>query len=330
MPTISLDAVEAATRVALTRHGTPEPIAHSVATAVREAEATGNLICGLSYVESYCQQIGSGRLKPDADPVLTRPKPGAVLVDAGLGFAQPAFDLGLPQAVSAAQENGIATLAIRRSHTCTSLGYFTRQIARAGLIGIGFTNASAIVAPPGGAKRVLGTNPLAMSVPDGQGGLYMHLDQATSAVALGTVAKAAAKGEPIPEGWAVDEQGNPTTDAATGLQGALMSAGGYRGWGFGLIVETLAAAVTGSALSVDTVGLKKPDGAPHELGQFYILLDAQVFAGDLFGQRMDRLSEVVTDQPGCRIPGAAKTMADPVTVDDKLWQTVCALGESGG
>lgn len=325
MPEITLDQIEKVTVAALTRHGCPEPAARSVARAVREAEATGNLICGLSYVESYCQQIGTGRLRPEATPVLHHDRPGAVVVDAGLGFAQPAFDLGLPPAVAAARGAGISCLAVRRSHTCTSLGHFTRRIAQEGLLGLGFTNASAIVAPPGGARRILGTNPLAFSVPDGRGGLAMHMDQATSAVALGTVARHAATGEPIPDSWAVDAEGAPTTDAAAALKGALMSAGGYRGWGIGLMVEVFAAALTNSALSVDTPGLKAPEGPPHELGQFYILIDPGLVSLDGFASRMSRLSEAVAEVPGARIPGSHPVHADPVTVADALWDKVRGL-----
>ena len=133
----------------------------------------------------------------------------------------------------------------------TSLGYFTQQIAQAGCIGIGFTNATPIVAAPGGKTRVIGTNPIAFSVPDGAGGVAMQFDQSTTAVALGKITMAKAAGERIPEGWAVDADGNPTTDPEAALAGSLVSSGGAKGWGFGLMAELLAAGLTGSTLSQD-------------------------------------------------------------------------------
>ena len=106
----------------------------------------------------------------------------------------------MPKAVNAAQEFGVATFSVGHAHTCTSLGYFTEQISNKGLIGFGFTNASPIVAPPGGKTRVIGTNPIAFSVPDGEGGTAMQFDQSTTAVALGKITMAKAAGEKLPEG----------------------------------------------------------------------------------------------------------------------------------
>ena len=107
-------------------------------------------------------------------PAVSQPKPGVVHVDAKFGFAQPAFAAGLPAALAAARQNGVVSLGIGHAHTCTSLGYFTQQIAEHGMIGLGFTNASPIVAPPGGKARTIGTNPIAFSVPDGQGGVALQ------------------------------------------------------------------------------------------------------------------------------------------------------------
>lgn len=152
MPDISLAEIEATTGAALERHGALPWIAAEAARAVRKAEAVGNRICGLYYVESYCAQLRSGRVRGDVEPVVTRPRPGVVAVDAKLGFAQPAFARGLPDAVAAARDCGVASLAVGHAHTCTSLGYFTEQIAREGLIGLGLTNASPIVAPPGAGR----------------------------------------------------------------------------------------------------------------------------------------------------------------------------------
>ena len=119
----------------------------------------------------------------------------------------------------------------------------------------------------GGKSRVIGTNPIACSVPNGQGGMAMHFDFSTSAVALGKITMAKYAGEKIPFGWAVDENGNPTDDPEAALKGSLCSAGGYKGWGFGLLAELMASAMTGSVNSLDVGGLKLADGPPHRLGQ---------------------------------------------------------------
>ncbi|WP_113910511.1 Ldh family oxidoreductase [Roseovarius dicentrarchi] len=330
MPQIEISQIEKLSKSALMRHGAQTWIAASVADAIREAEATGNRICGLYYLESYCQQLQSGRVNGAAAPDVTRPRPGSVRVDARFGFAQAAFERALPEAVTAARECGTASLAVCHAHTCTSLGYFTGQIARAGLIGLGLTNATPIVAPPGGKTRVIGTNPIAFSVPDGQGGIAMQFDQSTTTVALGKITMAKAAGEPIPEGWAVDSDGNPTTDAAAALGGSLVSLGagmaGYKGWGFGLMAEILAAGLTGSLASLDVAPLKAPEGAPHDLGQFYLLIDPGM--SDHFATRLARVAEGVAANEGARMPGQGRVLAEAVEVPDTLWAQVRELAGS--
>ncbi|MFK7941040.1 MAG: Ldh family oxidoreductase [Roseovarius sp.] len=317
MPLISLNEIEAKTTTALERHGAAPWVAAHVACAVRKAEAVGNKICGLYYLESYCTQLTSGRVKGDVEPEVSRPKPASVMVDAKFGFAQAAFARALPDALEAVRENGTASLAVGHAHTCTSLGFFTEQIARAGYVALGMTNASPIVAPPGGKSRVIGTNPIAFSVPDGQGGIAMQFDQSTTTVALGKITMAKAAGQAIPEGWAVDADGLPTTDPSAALGGSLVSMGGYKGWGFGLMAELLAAGMTGGVASRDVKPLKAPEGPPHDLGQYYLLMDP-----DLSGVFFDRLAHVadgVACDEGARMPGQSKQENDPVDLEDAVW-----------
>lgn len=320
---IPVTEIETQSRAALLAHGAGKVQAKAVAQAVARAEALGNVICGLYYLESYCTQLTSGRVNGTVTPLVSRPRPGAVLVDAKFGFAQPAFAAGLPQAITAGRENGVATLAVAHAHTCTSLGFFTEQIADAGLIGIGFTNASPVVAPPGGNKRVIGTNPIAMTVP-GAEAPALHFDFSTSAVALGKITMAKAAGNRIPLGWAVDADGQPTTDPDAALAGALVSAGGYKGWGFGLMAELLAAGMTGSVNSLDVSGLKVAKGKPHDLGQFYILMDPGTYHAN-FADRFARIAAAVAEQDGTRIPGAERQVMTEVDVPDALWALVLKL-----
>lgn len=317
---VFVSEIEQVAQAALVAHGAAAWQAGEVARAVARAEAFGNVICGLYYLESYCTQLKSGRVDGQVEPVVTRPKAGQVVADARFGFAQPAFARGLPEALAAARENGVATLAVAHAHTCTSLGFFTEQMAAAGLVGIGFTNASPVVAPPQGNKAVIGTNPISMSLPDGG----MHWDFSTSAVALGKITMAKAAGEDIPLGWAVDAGGRPTTDPDAALKGALVSAGGYKGWGFGLMAEVLAAGMTGSVNSLDVRGLKLPEGKPHDLGQFYILMEPQ----DGFAARLARVAEAVAEQDGARIPGRHRQPMGEIDVPDALWAASRALALS--
>lgn len=320
MVDVSLDSIEEVSVRALIKHGALEWVAILVARAIRRAEETGNIICGLYYLESYCQQLKSGRVKGDVEPIVEQLKGGAVKSDALFGFAQSAFDRGYLQAVKSGKENGIASLAISNSHTCTSLGYFTEQIAAEGMIGLGFTNATAVVAPPGGTSPVIGTNPIAMTVP-GRDGPALHFDFSTSAVALGKITMAKAAGEKLPFGWAIDSNGQPTTDPEAALAGTLCSVGGYKGWGFGLMSEIFSAGLTGSVNSMDVAALKASSGPPHGLGQFYIIIDQNTFTHD-FDQKMERVTDAVSLQPGTRVPGTSQKINSVISISKELWGLV--------
>ena len=323
---VNLDEIEHLTQKALICHGASNWIAKSVAKAVRTAEAKGNLICGLYYLESYCSQLITGRVNGTIEPIVSLPRTASVYVDAQFGFAQAAFERALPLALKTVTETGTCSLAVSHSHTCTSLGYFTEQIAKSGFIGIGFTNASAVVSPPGGNKAILGTNPIAMALPAKNGGIAFQFDQSTSAIALGKITMASAAGEAIPLGWAVDSQGNDTTDPNKALKGSLKSSGDYKGWGFGLMTEVLAAAFTGSVNSLDVRGLKLPEGKPHDLGQCYIILDPNTH-GNSFFDRIDRIITAVAEQEGTRLPGSNFIMPETVKIEKKIFDQLNKLSK---
>ena len=314
MAQISVVNIFSLSKAALLKFGALDWIADAVADAIAKSESVGNRICGLYYLESYCMQLQSGRVKGNVEPIVSKEKSGIVTVDAKFGFAQPAFNRGLGSACKAAFENGICSLVIGHAHTCTSLGYFTEQIAQQNLIGIGFTNASPIVAPPGGKSRIIGTNPIAFSVPDGAGNIAIHFDQSTTAVALGKITMAKAAGEKIPLGWALDKSGNATTDPEAALEGSLVSSGGYKGWGFGLMAEVLAAGLAGGLASQFVQPLKATNGEPHNLGQYYILIDPN--NSNSFELFLKDLKASVSKDVGTRLPGQGKVAAKEVEVPD--------------
>lgn len=326
--TVSIEAVEAVAALALRLHGASDFAAQEVAKALRSSEQVGNSHCGLGHLELDCSQLLSGRVKGNAAPDVQRPRPGLIQVDAHDGFAQPAFTLGLPAALKAASELGISVLTVRRAYTCARLGYFPELVAQLGFIGIAFTNASASVAAPGGSKRVLGTNPVAMAVPDASGGIAFQFDQCTSATNLRHIREAADRSEQLPEGWAVSARGEPTRDAAEALAGALLPASGARGFGFGLMSEVLASFFTDSAMSLDTKRLNETEGPPHSLGMFCMLLDPAAIAGDQFWSSLERLKAAMVSEHNARLPGSRIERKDHVTVETVLWQRAQSLSRS--
>lgn len=320
---LTLDQVEALALRALTEAGASAAQAGPVARSIRRAEADGVRSHGLLYLPVYALHLRCGKVDGRAVPAVSRPRPGAVAVDAAHGFAHPAVAAGLPALAAAARANGIAAMVLRRSYNCGVLGHHAEDLAATGLIGLCFTHAPASIAPPGGAAPVIGTNPLALAVPDGAGGAAFVLDQSASVVAKSEVLLRARRGEALEEGWALDAEGRPTTDAAAALKGSMRPAGGAKGFGLGLLAEVLASALAGAAASRDASPFSGPDGGPPATGQCFLALDPDGFAAG-FGDRIAGLVVAIAGQPGARLPGSrrraarARTAAEGVPVDEAL------------
>jgi (2R)-3-sulfolactate dehydrogenase (NADP+) len=326
--------IETLAREALERSGTRPESAASLARAVAAAEIDGIRSHGLVYVPIYCLHVQCGKVMGAAVPEVDQTAAASIRVDAGSGFAHPAIDAGFDLLVQAARTNGVAGLGVRNSYNCGVLGYHVERLAEQGLVGLGFTNAPASIAPVGGSKPVIGTNPYALAAPDGQGGAAFVLDQSASVVAKSEITMHANEGRPIPEGWAFDADGNPTTDAATALKGSMAPAGGYKGFGNGLMVELFAAALAGATLGKDASPFAGTAGGPPRTGQFFLAADPGAFSGDGFGERLTALAGAIEAQEGSRMPGArrvanrARHLTDGVEVDDKLIERIKGLPES--
>lgn len=320
---MTLDQVEALAVTALTAAGASEVQALPVARSIRAAERDGMRSHGLLYLPIYVEHLTCGKVDGQAEARLMRSRAGAIVVDACHGFAHPAIDLGLPALLQSARDVGIAALTLRRSYNCGLLGHHAERIAQEGLIGLCFTHAPASISPVGGKVPVVGTNPFALGVPDGVGGARFVIDQSASVVAKSEVLLRARHGEPIPEGWALDVEGRPTTDAEAGLKGSMLPAGGVKGFGVGLMVEVLASALAGAVASREASPFSGPVGGPPATGQCFIAIDPGAFADGFVG-RIDGLAHAITGQNGARLPGQrriaarTRTEAEGVDVDEAL------------
>jgi (2R)-3-sulfolactate dehydrogenase (NADP+) len=306
---MSAGEVEALALTALIKAGTSEGNAAPLARAIAAAERDGIASHGLMYLATYCEHVACGKVDGRAEPTLSQERPGSLVVDAATGFAHPAIDLGFTDLIAAARANGVAGLAVRNSYNCGVLGYHTERLAAEGLLRIGFTNAPASIAPVNGTVAVVGTNPVSIAVPDGAGGAAILIDQSASVVAKSEIMKHAREDRPLPEGWALDADGFPTTDAKLALQGTMMPAGGYKGVGMALFVEIMAAALAGATLGIDASPFSGTTGGPPKTGQFFLAIDPGAFAGDGFAPRIAGLVQAITDQPGVRLQGQGRPAA---------------------
>jgi len=325
MALLPLDAIERLAFDALVRAGAAPAQALSVAVATRRAEADGIPSVGLGYLPVYLRHLRSGKVAGRAAPaMLPGARPAAVCVDAKNGFAHPAFDAGLDALANAARANGLAGLAIRNSYSIGVLGHPVEDIARRGLVALGFCNSPPNMAAWGGRKKIFGTNPMALAVPrDGQAPLVF--DQAATVVTKVRLAGKAAAGEPIPADWAFGADGRPTTDAGAALEGSMAPFGGAKGANIALLVEILAA-MAGANLSMDIAPYAVAEGPPPGTGQFFVAFDPAAFSNG-FGARVAKLA---ASYAPARLPGdrrlAARAAAerDGVAVDDALLATIAA------
>ena len=211
---LTLAEVESLTHNALAASGV------SVATSTRWSPRRwgwGIPSHGLARLPTCCEHARCGKIDGAATSVLEQPRPGLIRVD-----AHPAIELGLPALIAAARSQGIAALAVTNSYNCGVVGHHVERIAQAGLLALGFVNA-----PAGGRVPVFGTNPMAFAAPRPDGPPLV-LDQSASVIAKSELIQHQQRGEPIPLGWVVDRDGQPTTDATAGLAGSMLPSGGYR------------------------------------------------------------------------------------------------------
>lgn len=303
MQTLTLSEIEDLSLRALMAAGTSEANARPLAVATAATEADGVASHGLAYIPIYCEHVQCGKVDGQAMPVVATPRPGVVTVDAASGFAHAAIEAGFEKLIPMAREQGIAALAITNSYNCGVLGYHTYRLAQSGMLGLGFTNAPASIAPSGGAKPVVGTNPFSVAAPGADGQPALLIDQSASTIAKSEVMKHAREGTPIPVGWALDAEGNPTTDPALGLKGSMAPSGGYKGVGIALLTEIMAAAMTGATLGINASPFSGTAGGPPRTGQFFMAIDPGATSGGDFAKRMADLVDAIHDQDGARLPG---------------------------
>lgn len=329
MPTLSLAEAEDLAERSLIRCGTRPDAARSTARALVGAEADGLGSHGLMRLVAYGDQVRVGKIVGQATVGLSRPRPGLLGIDAGHGFAYPALDAAVANLPDLARRQGIGAAAIRRSHHCGAAGRPVEALAAQGLVALLFANTPASMAPWGGAQAVFGTNPIAFACPLPARDPIV-VDLSLSKVARGKIVAARQRGEPIPEGWAVDAQGNPTTDPSAALSGTMLPLGDAKGTALALMVELLAAGLVGARFAGEATSFLDATGDPPGTGQLILALDARAFADDAL-ERFAALAAMVEGQDGARLPGCrrlaarARAETDGVIVPDALLAEIAAL-----
>ncbi|MDR6757661.1 (2R)-3-sulfolactate dehydrogenase (NADP+) [Mycoplana sp. BE70] len=303
---LTLAEVSVLASTALLRAGASEALARSLAKATVDAEAAGKPALGLAHLMDYLDALASGRIDGHAEPLITSPIPALVKCDCHGGVAQLGFDLAFDELVMKAKTFGLTLYASQNSFTTGELGWYAARLADAGLVTLAATNGPALIAGGGSTKPVYCTNPLAFAAPRANGPPLV-IDQSSSATAYVKVRQAAESGAPIPEGWALDSTGRPTTDANEALKGALLAFGGSRGANIALMVEVLAAGLTGANWSLDAPDFQTGSESPRA-GLFVLAIAPQFLAAD-FEERLAGQLERLSRDYGVHVPGASRATA---------------------
>ena len=269
---LSLDEARDLAVQALRACGSSEEAAALLAVAVVESESQGYPSVGLAHLLDYCDGLRQGRINGRAEPTVSRPRPAVLRVDGDGGIPHLGFQRVLEELVQRTGECGLALFLSHNAFTCAGLGYFTQRLAERGLAGLAMTNGGpALMAAAGTSTAVYCTNPLSFAVPRGEDPPLV-IDQSCSATAYVNIRNAAREGRAIPEGWALDSQGNATTNAQAALGGTLLPAGGARGANLALMVEILAAGLGGANWSMDAPSAFEGTRSPST-GLFVLAID---------------------------------------------------------
>lgn len=329
---LTLDELETLSREVLTRHGFDEAHAGAITRSVVAAQRDECHSHGVYRLIGCIETLQRGGVSPDAVPEISRASPGIVRADARRGCSLLAFERARPTLIDTASTNGVALLALNNAFHFSALWPEVESLAEAGLVALAMTPSHAFVAPAGGHAPLLGTNPVAFSWPRPDTFPYTF-DFATSVVARGEIELHRRAGDAIPEGWAIDTDGQSTTDPVKALEGAMLPFGGYKGSALSIMIELLAGPLIGDLLGHQTRPASDDGTGRPWHGELILAIDPRTLHGDDTDghlARAEALFEGVLGQ-GARLPSQRRHAArrrsreQGVTIPETLYQELDAL-----
>ena len=322
-------------RAALERHGAHAAMARDTAAHLVQAEEQGLATHGMSRVPFYCSMMRNGRADGAARPKLVAERSSACLIDNGDGLPYSSCALAVGEAIERARGNGIGFAGIRNSAHVGVLGIHLLPVAQAGMVGIAFTNSPAAIPAWGGKRALFGTNPVAFAFARAHHEPIV-VDLALSTVVRGKIMLAQQRGERIPEGWALDRDGKPTTDPAEAIaHGSLFPMGGAKGAMLALAFELLCVSLTGAAFGFEADSFFSEHGNRPRVGQVFMAIDPGALAGAAaYFERVETLAGAMLADAGVRLPGARRFAArahapvEGIEIDDELLARVEKLARA--
>ena len=303
--TLTLDEVRELSTSTLLALGASRENADAIADVITSAERDDCKSHGLFRLPGYCAGLKVGRIDGKSSPEVTELAPSVVQVDAKGGYAPLALQVGRAPLAEKARSQGIAAMPVVNSYHFAALWYEVEALAELGLVAFAFVNSRSFVAPAGGTKPLFGTNPMSFGWPR-KDAPPVVFDQASSAAARGEIMIHKRDGKSIPDGWAIDADGNPTNDPGEGLAGSQLPFGGYKGSAIAMMVELMAAGLSRGYLSFESAAEDPGDGAPAKGAELLLAIDPARFVpdGDV-ASSLDHTEELfkrMLDQDGTRLP----------------------------
>jgi (2R)-3-sulfolactate dehydrogenase (NADP+) len=307
----SAEALHQLARTALEKAGAHSKMAEAAAAHLVRAEQQGLPTHGLSRVPFYCGMLRNGRADGAAQPAMVSDHAAVCLIDNRDGLPYVSAQWAVQEAIQRARRNGIAFAGIRNSAHVGVLGIHLAEVGAAGLVGFAFTNSPAAIPAWGGKRGLFGTNPVAAVFPR-KAGDPLVIDLALTTVVRGRIMLAMKRGEKIPEGWALDRHGKPTTDPKEAIEhGSLFPIGGAKGAMLALMFELICAALTGAAIGPEADSFFAEQGNKPRIGQAFIAIDPSRLAGtERYLERVETVVATMLADPEVRLPGARRFAAE--------------------
>lgn len=270
------DALEVFVADIFGKLGVSAEAAQLTAEAIVAADVEGIASHGVMLVPMYVDRMIAGSVSAKTEPKIVHDGGCAMVLDAGNALGQLSSDWAIPMVIERARKHGLACITVRNGFHFGTAGFWARQIAEVGLVGVVMCNTRPLMPAPGGAERVVGNNPLAIAIPSSDKTAFM-VDMATSATAMGKIRLAQSAGESIPEGWAADADGNPTTDPTAAIAGMLLPAAGPKGFGLATAIDLLCGGLSGGAIGDEVAPLYGDPAKPYRCSHLFLAIDPARF-----------------------------------------------------
>lgn len=309
----------------LMKLGTQENQADIVAQATVDADLKGFTSHGIGRFSQYIKGLENGNINLKGDIDIEKETEAMALINGNSLFGQYVARKAMDLAIEKAKKVGIGAVGTHNGNHFGVTGYYSDLASREGCVGIVIANTEPAIAPFGGKKPMIGTNPIAIGVPNDD--TYIALDMATSVAARGKLLEAKRKGKEIPEGLALDKDGKPTTDPAAGIEGSLLPFGGFKGYGLAFLIEILTGPLVGAGVGSEVTGTASYDEDCTK-GDLFIAIDPAKFVGEKqFNDETDKFLDEVREDNGV-IPGSLEVervknnLANGWELDSVLFDTL--------